>query len=99
MYVLCAPATKTLPVYVFICSFAAHLQQMWRLQQQPNVSYVAVPDLPGAAGGEREERSENEMMAPISENMSFFPSYEPLCSFTSSRITFHCPLTWKITYN
>lgn len=71
---------------MFMCFFAAHLQQMWDLQQQPNVSCVAVQDLPRAARGERSRlsRPENEIMAPISENMSLSPSCEPLCSFASS---------------
>lgn len=65
---------RILGVYVLICFFAAHLQQVWDLQQQPNVSGVAVQNLPRAARGERKEasRSENKIMGPISENMSFF---------------------------
>lgn len=44
-------------VHVCVCLFAAHVQQVWHLEQQQGVSIVAVQNLQRAPGGEEQSGS------------------------------------------
>lgn len=98
IYVLCAPAT------MFVCLFSSlqHICSkcgMYTNSRTCPVWLCRICQEQQEVRGRSSPGQRRELWVPSLKISAFFPSYEPLCSFASSRITFHCPLTWKITFN